>query len=331
MIPADDPAICHLYALHQRDLHRGAKGSRLAILMERSMGSPEGYPILADRAASMRVAVEVGVAGPETEVLSSLDHLKKWIERMGLPTVLKANQTSGGDGVRVVRTMKDAESAFRNLQAPPLIARAMKRALVDDNWALVKPSLLRHRSVVNGQKFVEGCEGTSVVACWQGAVLASMHFEVIYKRNASGPATVVRVIDNDEMTNTARTIAARLKLSGIHGFDFMLQAGTRKPYLIEINPRATQLCHLTLGPGRDLPAALFAALTGKMVAPSQKLTDNDTIALFPQEWIRDPQSSFLRSAYHDVPSQEPRLVESCLRSGRKQRGWYRQSESSVIR
>jgi predicted ATP-grasp superfamily ATP-dependent carboligase len=132
------------------------------------------------------------------------------------------------------------------------------------------------------------------------------------------------------MTNTARKIAARLKLSGIHGFDFMLQAGTRTPYLIEINPRATQLCHLTLGPGRDLPAALFAALTGKTVAPPQKLTDNDTIALFPQEWIRDPQSLFLRSAYHDVPSQEPRLVEACLRSGRKQRGWYRQSESIVV-
>ena len=331
LVPADDLAVRHLHALHQQESQRRTNEARLAFLIERSMGSSPSYPILSDRAACMRVAMEEDVSVPDTDVIRSMDDLRKWVEQTGLPTVLKANETSGGDGVRVVRTMKDAESAFRTLQAPPLIARAMKRAFVDDNWALVKPSLLRHGSVVNGQKFVEGCEGTSVVACWQGAVIASMQFEVINKRNASGPATVVRLIDNDEMTNTAIKIAARLKLSGIHGFDFMLQAGTRKPYLIEINPRATQLCHLTLGPGRDLPAALFAALTGKTIAPSQKLTDNDTIALFPHEWIRDPQSSFLHSAYHDVPSQEPRLVEACLRSGRKQRGWYRQSESIVVR
>ena len=224
--------------------------------------------------------------------------------------------------MRVLRTTNDAESAFRSLQAPPLIARAMKRALVDDNWALVKPSLLRHRSVVSAQRFIDGCEGTSIVACWEGTVLATMHFEVINKRNAAGPATVVRLIDSDEMSDVARKIAGRLQLSGIHGFDFMLEAGTRKPYLIEINPRATQLCHLSLGPGRDIPAALFGALTGKTVSSSPKLTENDTIALFPQEWIRDAQSPFLRSAYHDVPWQEPRLIEACIRSSRKQRNWY---------
>jgi hypothetical protein len=202
---------------------------------------------------------------------------------------------------------------------------------LDDDWALVQPSFFRRRSVVNAQKFVEGCEGTSVVACWEGTVLASLHFEVIKKRNAAGPATVVRLIDNEDMSETVSRIAMRLKLSGIHGFDFILEVDSRKPYLIEINPRATQLCHLTLGPGRDIPAALQGALSGKPVALSPKLTENDTIALFPQEWIRDPQSSFLRSAYHDVPWQEPRLIEACIFSGRKQRDWYRERKSIVGR
>jgi hypothetical protein len=279
----------------------------------------------------MRVAEEEGVRVPETHALHSVGDLKKWIERTGLPTVLKANGTFGGEGVRVVRTMNDAEATFRTLQAPPLIARAVKRALLDDDWALVQPSFFRRRSVVNAQKFVEGCEGTSVVACWEGTVLASLHFEVIKKRNAAGPATVVRLIDNEDMSETVSRIAMRLKLSGIHGFDFILEVDSRKPYLIEINPRATQLCHLTLGPGRDIPAALQGALSGKPVALSPKLTENDTIALFPQEWIRDPQSSFLRSAYHDVPWQEPHLIEACILSGRKQRDWYRERKSIVGR
>ena len=331
VIPADDLAVCDLHALHQRGRQREPNGTRSTLLIERSLGSPEAFPILSDRAAAMRVAVEEGISVPETGVIHSVYELKKWVERNGLPAVLKANGTSGGDGVRVLRSMNDAEPAFRSLQAPPLIARAMKRALVDDNWTLVKPSLLRRRAVVSAQRFIDGCEGTSIAACWAGKVLASMHFEVINKRNAAGPATVVRLIDSDEMSDAAHRIAGRLQLSGIHGFDFMLEAGTRKPYLIEINPRGTQLCHLSFGRGRDIPAALFGALTGKAVASSPRLTENDTIALFPQEWIRDAQSPFLRSAYHDVPWQEPRLIEACIRSSRKQRNWYREGESFVIR
>jgi hypothetical protein len=53
-----------------------------------------------------------------------------------------------------------------------------------------------------------------------------------------------------------------------------------------------------------------------------RVTDNDTIALFPQEWIRDPASSFLRSAYHDIPWEEPELIRDCVGNSRKQSAWY---------
>jgi hypothetical protein len=114
----------------------------------------------------------------------------------------------------------------------------------------------------------------------------------------------------------------RLNLSGLHGFDFMLEEQTGNAYLIEMNPRATQVGHLALGPGRDIPAALYAVLSGQAVQPAPKVTENDTIALFPQEWIRDPQSTFLRSAYHDIPWEEPELVRDCVSNRRKQSAWY---------
>ena len=57
-------------------------------------------------------------------------------------------------------------------------------------------------------------------------------------------------------------------LSGLCGFDFMQEANTGKAYLIEINPRATQVGHLTLGGGRDLPAALYGAVTGQPIRRS---------------------------------------------------------------
>jgi hypothetical protein len=120
----------------------------------------------------------------------------------------------------------------------------------------------------------------------------------------------MRLIDSCEMSIVAEKIVRRLNLSGLIGFDFMLEEQTGNPYLIEVNPRATQVGHLTLGPGRDLPAALYAALTGEEIREAPKVTENRTIALFPQEWKRNPESPFLQSGYHDVPWEEPELIRA---------------------
>ena len=254
---------------------------------------------------------------------------------MGLPVVLKANGTSGGDGVRIAHTLTDAERFFEDLQAPPLLARAAKRALVDHDKTLVWPSILRRRPVVNAQAFVAGREATSAVVCWKGVVLASLHFEVINKVSSAGHATVVRLIENAEMSAAAEKMVRRLNLSGVHGFDFMLEEQTGNAYLIELNPRATQVWTPGAWAGRDIPAALYAVLSGKDVQPAPIVTEKETIALFPQEWIRDPESAFLRSAYHDVPWEEPELIRDCVNNRHKQSSWYsptgQKQTSSLIR
>lgn len=319
IIPGDDLATRHLHQIHHRAQQKGKAGVAICELIERSLGSPESFPVVYARTGFMELARDEGIRAPETQVVANISDLKNWIDRMGLPMVLKADGTSGGDGVRVVHTPEEAERAFRKLQSPPLLARAVKRALIDRDNTLVWPSLLRRRSVINLQAFVAGHEATSTIACWKGTVLASLHFEVLKKVGSTGHATVVRLIEHPEMSAAAEKIARRLDLSGVYGLDFMLEARTGNAYLIEINPRTTQVGHLPLGPGRDLPAAFYAALTGKSVQPAPQVTENDTIALFPQEWKRDPASPFLVSGYHDVPWEEPALVRACVNKLRKQR------------
>lgn len=270
----------------------------------------------------MKLADNEGVRVPQTEVIADLDDLWRWVAQVGFPIVLKANDSSGGDGVRFAYTFEEARRALRKLQAPALMARALKRALLDQDRTLLLPSFLRRKSVVNAQEFIAGYEATSTIACWNGAVLASLQFEVLKKVNSTGHATVLRRIEHPEMTLAAEKVAQGLKLSGIHGLDFMLAADTRDAYLVEINPRTTQIGHLAFGPGRDLSSALFAAITGDSVALST--TQRETIALFPQEWIRDPKSSYLQSAFHDVPWEDPSLVQHCIREGMKQSSWYAQ-------
>jgi carbamoylphosphate synthase large subunit len=317
IVPGDDLSTRHLHHLYRRESGRGQKGAQTCTLIERSFGAPESFPIVYERAAFMRLAEEEGIRAPKAGIIANFEELRRWTAQMGFPIVLKADGTSGGDGVRIAQTLEEAALAFRTLQAPPLLARAAKRALVDGDKTLMWPSLLRHRSVVSAQTFVEGHEATSTVACWKGAVLAGLHFEVINKRYAAGPATVMRLIDNPGMSAAVEKMVRRLNLSGLHGFDFMLEEQTGNAYLIEINPRTTQVGHLTLGSGLDLPAALYAAVSGNAVQPAPKVTENDVIALFPQEWMRDPASPFLCSGYHDVPWEEPELLRACVRHARK--------------
>jgi hypothetical protein len=322
LISGDDLATQHLHRLYAREKRNGNADSGICALIERSLGNPEGFPVVGARAAFIEVARKEGLRVPTTQALHNTDELKAWVTRTGLPTVLKANGTSGGDGVRIVHTLTEAERSFKELQAPPLLARALKRALIDHDEKLLWPSILRRRSVVNAQTFVAGHEATSTIVCWKGAVLASLHFEVINKTSSTGHASVLRLMENAEMSNAVERVVRRLGLSGFYGFDFMLEADTGNAYLIEINPRSTQVGHLSLGAGRDLPAALYAALSGDALQPSPKVTDKETIALFPQEWIRDPESPYLRSAHHDIPWEEPELIRDCVRNSRKQSGWY---------
>lgn len=324
IVPCDDLAVLHLHQLYSREERREKAGGTTCALIERSLGAPASFPIVSARASFIELARKEGIQAPETQTVANVEDLGKCVARMGFPVVLKSDGTSGGDGVKIARTVDEAERAFRALGAPPLFARAAKRALIDRDARLVWPCLLRKCSVVSAQTFVAGYEATSTVACWQGTILASLHFDVLNKHDSTGPSTVLRLIENSEMSTAAERIVRRLNLSGLHGFDFMLETQTGRAHLVEINPRATQVSHLALGRGRDLAAALYAAVSGADIHESAPVTEKDTITLFPHEWLRSPDSPFLKSSYHDVPWEEPEFVRLCVGTRRKRDRLYSQ-------
>ena len=200
IVSGDDLATQHLHRLYARERSKEKPDSPMCALIERSLGSSESFPIVGARSAFMDVATKRPFAFQPRKSSETRMTCRDWITRTGLPAVLKANGTSGGDGVRIAHTLTEAERFFKELQAPPLLARAVKRALVDQDKTLVWPSILRHRPVVNAQAYVAGHEATSTIVCWQGAVLASLHFEVVKKASSAGHATVVRRIENSEMS-----------------------------------------------------------------------------------------------------------------------------------
>lgn len=313
VIPCDDPATSRLQKLAERALG-DSRLHRVLSVIQRSMGSAD-LNKLTERSYVLEVAAQGGVAVPANARLTSSADLHAWFHQNGFPAYLKADGTFGGSGVRLVHTYQQSEAALRALDSPPRALRALKRLAFYHDPTLLGPLVRRQRPGISVQRSVSGMDVNSAIFCWQGKVLASISVQAIATSYERGPSTVVRSIQNTAMDRAAEVLASRLNLSGFYGLDFILdgqseygQSGT--PWLIEMNSRATQTAHFALGPGHDLAAAAFAAISNVPIHPRPLLTLEDTIALFPQEWERHPASPLIRSAYHDVPWDAPALVRT---------------------
>jgi hypothetical protein len=64
----------------------------------------------------------------------------------------------------------------------------------------------------------------------------------------------------------------------------------------------------------DLGAALHAAMHGVPSPSRAELEENEEhrCAHFPQEWVRDPDSRYLREYEVDVPWDEPELTQALV-------------------
>lgn len=305
IIPCDDRGVQHLHELFL------SAGNKLAALIERSLGSRESYSIVSSRYELLRIAKEEGLRVPDAILVKDVNYLKSWRHGRVFPWVLKADGTSGGRGVRIAHSREQAEKFFLKLSRPHRTMRVVKRLIVNRDPFWLKPWWKRSRASVIVQSHIQGRPANCGVVCWKGRVLAGLGVEVVSSDGLTGPASVVRVIDNPAMMLAAERIAQRLALSGFFGLDFMIEDGSHEAYLIEMNPRCTPLSHLQLGKGRDLLSALWAQLSGQPCPYISPVTQKDLIAYFPQAWIGD--SELLESSFQDIPREEPDLVRELLR------------------
>jgi hypothetical protein len=313
IIPCDDRAAQHLHELHARASAAGAAGEEIRCRIERSLGSPESYSTLLNRYKLLEVAREEGLRVPATSILSTVQDLDSWCQRQPLPWVLKTDGSWGGHGVRIAGSSEQAAESFAEMARPLSASRAVKRLIVNRDPFWLRTWQERSTPAVTVQSYIQGHPANCAVACQDGEVLAGIAVEVVAAQGETGCATIVRVVQGSEMLHAARRLVRRLNLSGLIGLDFVIEEATGTPILIELNPRSTPLCHLQLGPGRDLIEALRGRLSGSPSTRTTSVTDNDLIAYFPQAWHWNGESEFFESSYQDVPSEEPALVDELLR------------------
>ena len=314
IIPCDDRVVQHLHQLCWEFRTHGGQQQGVASLIERSLGPASSYPIVSARYPLLQLAKAEGIRVPSTCLLQTPEDLSQWQTKQPLPWVLKADRTWGGSGVRVVEAPQDAETMFHILKSPCGLTRALKRALVNRDSFYLRDWWQACSRAVIAQAFIPGRPANCAVACWEGEVLAQMGVEVLATSEPTGPANVVRRVDNAEMVRAAERIASKLHLSGFFGLDFMIETGSGQTYLVEMNPRCTPLCHIQLGGGPDMIAALHARLAGRPFAAmpaTAARSEHEVIAYFPQAW--NSNSEFLKLSLQDFPLGEPELAQALLR------------------
>lgn len=323
VIPCDDKAAINLHHLYESRVNANSTSDVRAII-ERSLGTPAACSLATARAPLLALAGQIGVRAPKTNVVENAGELSAWLVRRGFPAVIKIDNSSGGQGVSIVRTHEEALQAYRKRLMHNSMVCTSRRLLLERDSSAILNWLHPSRPVVNVQDFISGTPANRAVACWRGEVLAGISVQALRTQHPTGPATVVQVVQIPEMQDAAERLAKRLGLSGLWGLDFIIESRTGAAYLIEVNPRATPICHLPLGVGQDLPAALYSCLTDSpSIAPAGM--PHNIIALFPGEWQRNAASPFLHTAYHDVPWQEPALVRDGIKRPWSERGFLMQT------
>jgi hypothetical protein len=310
LVACDDRAVAHMLQLYSK---AAGTDSAVCTLIERSLGEPANYPEMMSRSGFMARARSLEIRVPDTRPVSSHAELDSFIAETGLPVVLKADGSWGGDGVIVAHSRAAAHAALRKLGQTPSRLRSVARAIRRRDSHHLSTAIAPSAPTISAQRFVAGRPAASAITCWKGEIVGAIYYDVLVAQGEIGPPNVIRRVDCPHMEAATRKIARHYRLSGIHGMDFLRDA-TGAVHLIEINPRATQGSTLAFGPGRDLPAALASCLQPEAGARAPIL--NDTVAIFPREWQRDPASPYLRSAHHDVPWDDPAVLLAALRGTR---------------
>jgi ATP-grasp domain len=314
IIPCDDRVVWQMHDLHQRlpDLRP---------LIEGSLGPSVHYDIVRCRERLLETARSLAIRVPETNRVHSESTVREWFAHTAPSAVLKRDGTWGGDGVQIVHSEEQALVALRKLSRRLGMTAASKRMLVNRDPVALWEWREHVSPVITIQRLIPGRPANALLACWRGELLGMLVVEVLSSQGATGAALVVRAIENQEIRAAAERLTERLELSGFCGLDFMLAAETGVPYLIEMNPRCTQLGHLALGKPSDLTGLLYAKMTGRSEPPYRVPIDNEIVAFFPQAVVWTPQSPFIRSGYHDVPWEQPQLVRELLREPWPDRQW----------
>lgn len=270
--------------------------AELAALVRRSLGDPAGYLNSINKGLFVRRARELGLPVPAGEAVADASAAVRVAESVGYPVVVRPCLGWASAGVRRCQSAAEVRAAIGEL--PELSA-----------WVATGPE----RAVV--QRAVRGRPINRAALAWQGREVAGFcRSRLRPPPEEIGAGTVSRYLALPEVAALNRRLLAGIGASGFVATEYRQDAETGTPYVIELNRRMVPATHTGALVGVDLAAALAATLEGRDWTGAADLAAESerTLALFPQEWRRDPSSPDLSAYPTDAPWDDPPLFQAML-------------------
>jgi predicted ATP-grasp superfamily ATP-dependent carboligase len=270
---------------------------RLAALVSESIGDPEHYRTSIDKTLLAPAAQALGIRVPPSAIVATLEQAEAFARAHDFDVVLKRSFGSAGDRVVVVSSREALAQAFARLAAKADLN------LEGEGVRLLVQARIRGRIRHH------------TVAAARGSLLAGVSREkLLANPEPLGPATVTRYMLVPEMRAASEKLVQAFGMTGLFAFEFVAEERTGECYLLEINRRVTPGTHAAAMVGVDLCAAFYAGFHGLPVSTRTDVAPGEerTIAHFPQEWLRDPESRYLRECPVDAPWDDPPLFAAML-------------------
>lgn len=269
---------------------------QLAALITESLGDSTHYRTSVDKTLISPAAEAAGVRVPAYGIISAPAEAKPFAALHGWPVVLKRSHSSAGDGVALCADQDALSQQF---------ARLMNSRMLSLNDSDTNRLLL--------QAYIPGHTRYFAGTAWHGSLLCGYAVDKL-AGDPQGPASVVRYFHSAELHDSATKLAAKFGATGLFAAEYVVHERTGEPYLLEINRRLTSGTHRGQFINISTGSALFSAMEGSRLTTRSRLDDGEeqVFVNFPHEWLRDPNSRYLRDYPVDVPWDEPELIEAML-------------------
>ena len=270
----------------------------LASLIRGSLGDPAGYRTSTDHTLWPPAAAALGIRVPPFVIAADVAAAEPFAATHGYPLVVRRHYAFSGQGAAFCANRDELARAFTELALPSA-------------FDLGEPG--PGRLLV--QAHLPGRTKHYAVAAWQGALVAGWAADtLVADPEPAGRGTVFRYHRSPEARGFAEKLVRAFGMSGIFGLEFVADPRTGECSLTAINRSINAGSHRGSWFNVDLCAALHAAVHG---VPSSSRADLDegeegVDVRFPEEWLRDSGSDYLRAYPVDVPWEEPELIEAML-------------------
>ena len=186
-----------------------------------------------DKAQTLKIAMDNDIPCPQTYFTDNDNNLRKIMNKLKFPAVIKPHRSSGSRGIKYVQSPEELMQAYGDVQSH--YGEAMIQEFIPQGGAYGVSMLFNHG------------EPRAIFA----------HKRLREYPNSGGPSTLRESVRFPEIEEYATTLLKALDWHGVAMVEFRVDPRDGEPKLMEINPRFWGSLQLAIYSGVDFPYLLY--------------------------------------------------------------------------